>query len=200
LFNLVPHSSFGGRLKDADATATLILATDGSREEAERLFQLVYRELRSMAKRELSRERADHSLQPTELVHEVFFRLVDRTRLRFEDQKHFLSLACRAMRQILVDHARRRSRDKRGGGWERVAIDGIQLQGARDDDTTLLELNRSLERFMARHPDKARIVEMHFFVGFKLEECAEILGISLRTVSRGWAFAQAWLARDMMDT
>jgi RNA polymerase sigma-70 factor, ECF subfamily len=153
-----------------------------------------------MAERELSRERVDHTLQPTELVHEVFFRLVDRTRLRFEDQKHFLSLSCRAMRQILVDHARHRNREKRGGGWERVPIDLIQLQGARNDDTTLLALNRSLERLMARHPEKARIVEMHFFVGFKLEECAEILGTSLRTVSRSWAFAQAWLARDMMET
>ena len=153
-----------------------------------------------MAERELKRERSDHTLQPTELVHEIFFRLVDRTRCRFEDKRHFLALACRVMRQVLVDHARRRNRDKRGGGWGRVPLDELPLQGTSKDDTTLLALNRSLERLMARHPEKARIVEMHFFVGFKLEECAEILGISVRTVSRGWAFAQAWLARDMMET
>lgn len=151
-----------------------------------------------MADRELRRERPDHTLQPTELVHEVFFRLVDQTRCRVEDRKHFLGLACRAMRQVLIDHARRRGRSKRGGGWGRVPLENLTLPADRDDDTTIMALNQALERLMARHPDKARIVDMHFFAGFKLEECAEILGISLRTASRHWAFAQAWLAREMI--
>jgi len=152
-----------------------------------------------MAERELRRERPEHTLQPTDLVHEVFFRLVDQTRCRVEDRKHFLGLACRAMRQVLVDHARRRNRDKRGGGWTRIPLDEFRLAGKRDDDTTIMALNEALERLLARHPEKARIVEMHFFAGFKLEECAEVLGISLRTVSRHWAFAQAWLARALSE-
>jgi RNA polymerase sigma factor (TIGR02999 family) len=183
---------------DSEATGTLIRATDGSGTDAEKLFQLVYSELRQMAERELRKERPEHTLSPTDLVHEIFFRLVDRTRCRFEDEKHFLALACRAMRQVLVDHARRRNRDKRGGGWGRVPIEDLPLaSGSRDNDTTLIALNRALEKLMARHPEKARLVEMHFFAGFKLDECAETLGVSLRTVSRNWAFAQAWLAREM---
>lgn len=150
-----------------------------------------------MAGRELRKERPDHTLQPTELVHEAFFRLVDQTRCRFTDRKHFLGLACRAMRQILVDHARRRGRQKRGGGWGRLSLDELNLRSPSDDDTALSTLNRALERLAASHPEKATIVEMHFFAGFKLEECAEMLGVSVRTISRGWAFAQAWLAREM---
>jgi RNA polymerase sigma factor (TIGR02999 family) len=187
-------------LKDENATDTLIRATDGSKSDGELLFQLVYAELRRMAERELRKERWNHSLQPTELVHEAYFRLVDSTRCRFEDRKHFLGLACRAMRQVLVDHARRRSRVKRGGGWGRVSLDDLNLAGKRDDDTTITALNEVLERLMTRHPEKARIVEMHFFAGFRLEECAEILGVSLKTVSRSWAFAQAWIAREMTAT
>ncbi len=186
-------------LQAEDATETLIRSTDGSESDTERLFALVYAELRQMADRELRRERPDHTLQPTELVHEVFFRLVNRTRCRIEDRKHFLGLACRAMREVLIDHARRRGREKRGGGWGRVPLENLNISGRRDDDTTIMALNSALERLMARHPEKARIVDMHFFAGFKLEECAEILGISLRTVSRRWAFAQAWLAREMID-
>jgi RNA polymerase sigma factor (TIGR02999 family) len=183
-------------LADDGVTDTLIRATDGSRSDAEILFQAVYAELRKMADRELRRERADHTLQPTELVHEVFFRLVDSNRCRFEDRRHFLGLACRAMRQVLVDHARRRGRGKRGGGWSRIPLDEIDPR-VRDDDRVVVALNDALERLAARHPDKARLVEMHFFGGFTLEECAGILGVSPRTISRHWAFAQAWLAREM---
>lgn len=158
----------------------------------------MYGELRLMAERELSRERPDHTLQPTELVHEIFFRLVDRTRCRIEDRRHFLALACRAMRQVLVDHARRRNSQKRGGGWGRVPLEELPAADATAYDTTLLSLNQSLERFLQRHPEKARLVEMHFFAGFTLQECADELGVSLRTAHRHWAFAQAWLARDML--
>jgi RNA polymerase sigma factor (TIGR02999 family) len=110
---------------------------------------------------------------------------------------HFLGMACRAMRQVLVDHARRRSSLKRGGDWTRVPLDDLNVPGRRDYDTTLMALDQVLERFMARHPEKARLVDMHFFAGFRLDECADMLGVSLRTAARNWAFAQAWLAREL---
>ncbi|HEX7878165.1 MAG TPA: ECF-type sigma factor [Candidatus Eisenbacteria bacterium] len=184
-------------MSDEWATETLIRATNGSREDAERLFQHVYGELREMAAREMRRESPDHTLQPTELVHEVFFRLVVRDRIRADDRREFLGMACRAMRQVLVDHARRRSRIKRGGGQRPVPIDGLPIPASRDDDTTILALNEALERLMQRHPEKARLVDVHYFAGFTLHESAEILGLSARTAARHWAFAQAWLVREL---
>src|SRR6187549_1592503 len=148
-------------LKEPSATETLIRATDGSAVDAEQLFRLLYGELRQMAEREMRRERAEHTLQPSELVHEVFFRLVDRDRCRVKDRMQFLGLACRAMRQVLVDHARRRNVLKRGGDWTRVPLDDLHVPGRRDYDTTLLALDEALNRLMARHPDKARLVDMH---------------------------------------
>jgi RNA polymerase sigma-70 factor (ECF subfamily) len=184
-------------VSDHWTTETLIRATDGSREDADRLFEHVYAELRAMAEREMRRERPDHTLQPTELVHEVFFRLVDRDRCRADDRRQFMALACRAMRQVLVDHARRRNRAKRGGGQANLPLDEVLTPAARADSTTVLALHEALERLTARHPEKARLVDMHFFAGFPLEECADTLGVSRRTASRHWAFAQAWLAREL---
>ena len=179
-------------------TERLIRATDGSATDAEELFRVVYGELRQMAEREMRRERPDHTLAPTELVHEVYFRLVERDRCRADDRRHFLALACRAMRQVLVDHARRRSRGKRGGSWRPVPLDDLHVPGIRDSDTTLMALDQVLHRFVVRHPEKARLVDLHFFGGFSLEECAEVLEISLRTASRHWAFSQAWLSRELL--
>jgi RNA polymerase sigma factor (TIGR02999 family) len=182
---------------DQDDTTTLLLrASRGSVEDSEQLFNLVYDELRSMAQREMQKERIDHTLRPTELVHEVYLRLIDQTRIEWQSQAHFKAVACRAMRQILVDHARHRNRRKRAGGKAHVRLEDFDIAD-QDPDTTIVALDRALEKLARIQPVKARLVELHFFGGLTYEECADVLNLSLRTVTRYWTYAQAWLSREM---
>jgi RNA polymerase sigma factor (TIGR02999 family) len=185
----VPH--------DDDITEMLLAATSGSSDASNRLYPLIYDDLRRMARRQLSRERPDHTLRPTELVHETYLRLFDQTRCEWKDRSHFLGVACRAMRQILVEHARHRGRQKRGGGLRPVSLDRALEIGSEDFDTTLLALDLALDKLAKAHPEKAQIVEMHFFGGLTHQECADVLGVSARTVARYWEFAQAWLSREL---
>jgi len=166
-----------------------------------RVFELVYGELRRVASGLLARERAGHTLQPTALVHEVFLRLVDQTSLRPNDRAHFLAIAARAMRRILIDHARARGAAKRGGDWQRVTVLTGEDIGGGDPDSAkaieLMDLNEALERLAAMDERAARVAEMRLFAGMTVRETAEALGISPRSVDDDWATARAWLSREI---
>jgi RNA polymerase sigma factor (TIGR02999 family) len=183
----------------SDVTLVLKDVRGGSREAADRLLPLVYDELRRLAQSRMSRERRDHTLQATALVHEAYLRLVDQTRVEWQDRTHFFAIAAQAIRRILVDHARRHGRLKHGGELAKVTLDDEltpQLAGEQSN-IEILDLDEALTALAVEHPDKAKVVEMRFFGGLTEEETAEILGVSTRTVGRYWSFAQAWLYRSM---
>ncbi|RKY20053.1 MAG: RNA polymerase subunit sigma-70 [Planctomycetota bacterium] len=182
-------------------TATRLLLhierDDGS--EAEALLGLVSKELHAIAVSFLKSERANHTLQPTALVHEAYLRLIDSTVIRSGHRGRFMSVAARAMRRVLIDHARRRNRQRRGGGrWQRVSLNPDMLAaGAIEVD--LLDLDQALERFAERDPRAARVVELRFFAGLSVEEVAEILGVSRSTAYQDWLMARGWLGRELQQ-
>jgi RNA polymerase sigma factor (TIGR02999 family) len=177
-------------------TQLLARAKAGNAAALEELVPLVYAELRRIAGRYVRHERAGHSLQATALVHEAYIRLIKDEDLTFENRAHFLGIAARSMRQILVEHARARDAEKRGGERQRVTLDeGVAAGGPADVD--LLALEEALERLAALNADHARIVELRFFGGLTNEETAAALDISPATVKRAWAVARAWLFREM---
>jgi RNA polymerase sigma factor (TIGR02999 family) len=158
---------------------------------------LIYDELRAIAARAMRRERVEHTLQPTALVHEAFLRLADRPGLSWQSRAHFLNIAAQAMRRILVDHARHRRRAKRHGG-DRVTYDEVLLARDREGRTPdLVDLDKALARLASIDPRKERVVELRFFAGLSVEETARVLEISEATVKREWQFAKAWLQRDL---
>lgn len=161
-----------------------------------RLMPLVYNELRRQARNYLARERGAHTLQPTALVHEAYLRLVDQTRISWQNRAHFFGIAANMMRRILVDHARAHASEKRGGAAVRLSIDDLQIpleQRAAD----LIALDEALEKLIKFDERKAKIVEMRFFGGLTDEEIAEVLGVSSRTVLRDWKTARLWLYREL---
>ena len=160
------------------------------------LFPLVYDELRELARRYLSRERSDHTLQPTALVHEAWVRLDGRGAGPWKDPSHFFATAARAMRRILIDHARRRRADKRGGGKRAASLDEEKL-GVTDRDDYLVALDDALEELAAIDERQARVVELRFFAGLTIPEVAEVLGWSHATVERDWRVARASLDREI---
>ncbi len=177
----------------AEATRTLRAVAAGRGDEAQRLFDLVYDELRDLAGAFLARERADHTLQPTALVHEAWVRMIDQREDSAASRRHFFATAARAMRRILVDHARGKQRAKRGGAWGRVELDqAVAPTGEESIDVTAVDA--ALEELRALSPRKADIVELRFFAGLTGDEVAEVLGTSPSTVAREWRFARAWLA------
>lgn len=163
---------------------------------AERLFPLVYNELRRLAAIYLGRERPDHTLQPTALVHEAYLRLADQTVLSAESRAHFYSIASRLMRQILVDHARQHKSEKRGGAAQRFSLDDVPL-AAEEIAGDILSLNDALESLASIDPRKAQVVDMRFFGGMLEADIATHLGVSEKTVRRDWHFAKLWLFREM---
>lgn len=162
----------------------------------DRLVPLVYEELRALARRQLVRAGADATLDTTELVHEAFLRLVDGTRVVGNGRPYFFGAAARAMRQVLVDHARRRSRQKRGGGQRLVSLRTAHL-AEEPADYDLVELDDALNLLTEVYPRAVRVVECRFFAGMSVEETGEVLGIAERTVKRDWALARAWLQREL---
>ncbi len=168
----------------------------GDRDAADRLFGLLYDEFRSLARRYLSAEGAGHTLQPTALVHEAYLKLIDQTRVEWQGRTHFFAVGAQAMRRILVDHARSRKRVKRGGGRQRIQLDeGVALSPGRDED--LLAVDEVLARLAGVDPRQAAIVELRFFGGLTVEEVAEVLGVSKRTVEAEWTVVRAWLRREL---
>lgn len=164
--------------------------------QAEELLAVVYDELRELARRQLRGERASHTLQPTALVHEVYLRLVDASDINWEGRGHFFGTAARAMRQVLVDHARRRNADKRGGGWERVTLD-TGLAGEDVVDADILDLHTALEKLSLHDADLARLIELRFFAGLTLDEVADSLRVSRRKAAKDWSVARLWLQREL---
>jgi RNA polymerase sigma factor (TIGR02999 family) len=173
-------------LKDASA---------GKQEAVNALFPIVYAEMRRLAASYLRRERPGHTLQSTALVHEAYLRLVDQ-KVGWQNRAHFLGIAAQTMRRILLDHAKRRTAAKRGGGEFTLRVDESLLAG-KDRDLNLIVLDRALSELERVDPIRSRIVEMRFFGGLSNEEAAEVLGISAPTVQRQWAGARAWLFQAM---
>lgn len=179
-------------------TELLDRARDGDLPAIEQLVPLVYAELRRIAARSLRRERPGHTLQATALVHEAYLRLFGDQRLSFQNRSHFLGIAARSMRQILVEHARARDAAKRGGERRRVTLDeAVAAIGAQEID--LLAVDEALDRLAAVNAQHARIVELRFFGGLTNEETAAALGVSPATVKRAWTVARAWLFRELSD-
>jgi len=165
----------------------------GARDE---LLALVYEPLHAIAERHLYREREGHTLQPTALVHELYLKLVDQRRVAWADRTHFFAVAAQVMRRILVDHARRRKSEKRGGAVIPMTIDAA-FDVAAAESLDVVELDIALENLEKVYPQQARIVELRFYAGLTIDETAEALGISSATISREWTMARAWLRRAM---
>ncbi len=178
------------------ATALFLSWRGGDRSALDKLLPLVYDELSRIAHRALAGERDSHTLQTGALVHEAYLRLIN-AEVAFQDRAHFLAVAARTMRHILVDHARKRLRGKRGGGLERVEIDNVPEPELPFD---VLALHDALERLAAIDDRKAQLVELHFFGGLEQEEAAAALGISLRTVERELRSAKALLRHDLLGS
>jgi RNA polymerase sigma factor (TIGR02999 family) len=175
-----------------DVTRLLIRLTEGDRAVLDDLLPLVYGELRRVAAGYLRRENSGHTLQPTALVNEAYIRLVDQTQVRWQNRAHFLGVAAQMMRRILVDHARSRQAEKRGGDYQKLSLDeNIDVSGDRSAE--LVALDEALDRLAALDPQKSRIVELRFFGGLSVEETAELIGVSAPTVKRQWRMAKAWL-------
>jgi RNA polymerase sigma factor (TIGR02999 family) len=168
----------------------------GDRRALDRLTPLVYEELRHHAAHYLRRERRGHTLQTTALIHEAYLRLIDAKDVNWQSRAHFFAIAANLMRRVLVDHARRRDADKRGGSQVRVQLDEA-LAIAPETDVDVLAIDEALNRLAAIDPQQARVVELRFFSGLSVEETAAALGVSPKTVKRDWSVARAWLRREI---
>lgn len=177
-------------------TRLLIAWNGGDAAALERLIPLVYGELRRQARGYLRLERSGHTLQPTALVHEVYLKLVDQSLVKWQNRAHFFGVAARAMREILVDHARRRRAAKRGGPASLISIDDVN-PAAPSRNIDLLDLDRTLQRLAALDERQARLVELRVFGGLTIDEAAEVMSISPATVSREWRHAETWLHREL---
>jgi RNA polymerase sigma factor (TIGR02999 family) len=167
----------------------------GDRAALDTLVPVVYRELRAIAAGFLRNERAAHTLQPTALVHEAYLRLAGQSGLHWQNRAHFVGIAARAMRWVLVDHARRRRMGKRDGGLVRVTLDDERYGKA--GDVEIMALNEALDALAKKDEQLERIVEMRYFGGLTIEETAEVLGVGTATVEREWRLARAWLLREL---
>jgi RNA polymerase sigma factor (TIGR02999 family) len=180
-----------------EVTRILDAVAEGRPGASEQLLPLVYGELRRLASAKLAREAAGSTLQPTALVHEAYLRLVGDGRDRqWQNRAHFFGAAAEAMRRVLVEHARQKRSQKRGGGLVRHSVDDLLL-AAPEPDEDLVALDEALRRLAEKDHLKARLVELRYFAGTTLDEAAEILEISPTTAKRAWAFARAWLFREM---
>ena len=184
--------------KDKTAITQLLLEwSDGSPEALDRLMPLVYEDLRRQALRYMQRESPGHTLQPTALVHEAYFRLIDQRHVKWRNRAQFFGVAAGMMRRILIDQARLRRAEKRGAERERVTLAGDEVAPDGPADVDVLALHESLERLAAFDPRQERIVELRYFGGLTIEEAAEVIGISEATVVREWTIAKAWLRANL---
>ena len=168
----------------------------GNRASADELLALVYDELRRIAARYLRKERSGHTLQPTALVHEAYMKLIDISDINWQDRAHFFAVSANVMRHILVDHARAKLAEKRGGDAERIALeDAISL--SNEPNVDLLAVDEALKELAEFDEQQSRIIELRFFGGLTIEETAHVVGISPATVKREWAMAKAWLHRKL---
>lgn len=179
-----------------DVTRLLVRWSEGDKAALEELMPLVYNELRRLANYYLQRERKDHTLQSTALVHEAFLRLIDQREVRWQNRAHFFGVASQMIRRILVDHARAHQTAKRGGGAYTLALDDA-LGAEQKRDLDVVALDDALNSLADLDPQQARIVELRFFTGLTIEETAEAVGVSPATVKRDWNTAKAWLFREL---
>jgi len=177
-------------------TELLLAMAAGRSDAADALLPLIYRELRTIAASKMAREAAGHTLTPTALLHEAWLRLVGSRMPAFRDRRHFLAVAAIAMRRVLVDHARAAMRDKRGSGAVPVTLDETLAQGGTDP-AELLAIDSALERLAAIDAEMARVVTLRWFGGLNVEDTADVMGISPRSVNRAWTSARAWLGREL---
>ena len=177
-------------------TRLLVAWGDGDQAALEQLMPLVYEELRKLAHQHMRREHPGHTLQTTALVNEAYFRLVGQKQVRWQNRAHFFAISAQLMRRILVDHARGRQYAKRGGGAQKVSLDGVAVV-AQEQAADLLALDEALRSLAAVDERKCRIVELRYFGGLGVEETAEALKLSPRTVMREWSMAKAWLYRAL---
>lgn len=189
----------------SDVTRLLLRWSEGDASALDRLLPVIYGELRRIASSQLRRERPDHTLAPTALVHELYMRLVDQRRATWQHRAQFFGVAAQLMRRILVDHARERHADKRGGSATRVSLEAAleksELPAGTQDRAIIdvLAIDGALERLTAIDSEQARIVELRFFAGLSVEETAHVLNRSPRTIKREWRLAKAWLYRELRD-
>ena len=183
----------------SDVTGLLAAWGQGDRGALDRLVPLVYDELKRLAHHRMQGERPGHPLQTTALVNEAYLRLVDITRVRWQDRTHFFAVAAQSMRRVLVEAARARDAQKRGGGFRFVALTAADAQTG-EPNLDLLALDEALEALARADPRKARVVELRFFGGLSVEEAAEVLGVSSDTVVRDWKVARLWLLRELRRT
>jgi RNA polymerase sigma factor (TIGR02999 family) len=170
----------------------------GDQQALDDLMPIVYRELHRLADHYLRRERPDHTLQPTALVHEAYLRLVDQRGITWQNRAHFFGVAAQLMRRILVDHARRHRAAKRGGAAPKITLERVAA-GSEERAEDVLALDEALSRLARLDPRQERIVELRYFSGLTVEDTAEALGISPATVKREWSMARAWLSREIRD-
>ena len=179
-----------------DVTMLLAEAKNGDPEAISRLLPLVYAELRKLARGYMNRERGDHTLQPTALVHEAYLKLLNNPPDEWENRAHFFGIAAQVMRQVLIDHARGHSREKRGAGQNPLSLEDV-LAFAPERSSDLLSLDESLRRLTDLDPRQGKIVELRYFGGLTVEETARVMGLSPKTVKREWSMAKAWLYGDL---
>ena len=171
----------------------------GDADASARLMPLVYEELRRLARDYLRRERGDHTLQPTALVHEAYLRLVDAEGIAWEGRAHFFGIAARLMRRVLVDHARARNADKRGAGAPKVSLADAGDAAGPAAAVEIVALDGALEEFAKTYPRQSEVVELKFFGGLEAKEIAEVMKVSEKTVLRDWSFAKLWLFRALKE-
>jgi RNA polymerase sigma-70 factor, ECF subfamily len=182
-----------------NVTVLLAELTKGNEEAAAKLIPMVYGELRRLAGSYMRRERSDHTLQATALVHEAYLKLIEQRAVNWQSRAHFFGIAAQIMRRILVDHARGHLRDKRGGGQSEVPLDEA-IVFAPQQSSELVRLDQALDRLALIDPRQAKIVELRFFGGLTVEEASEVLGISPKTVKRDWSVAKAWLHGELKQS
>lgn len=181
-----------------EVTQLLLDWSDGNQAALDKLMPLVYRELRRLARQYLSKERAEHTLQTTDLVHEAYFRLVDQRRVQWQNRAHFFGISAQLMRRILVDRARQRLRLKRGGGTQMLSLDQVAVV-SRQSTADVIAIDEALTNLAVIDQRKARVVELRFFGGLSVEETADFLKVSQITVMREWKMAKTWLHRALSN-
>ena len=180
----------------SDATLLLTAVEQGDPKAAEKLLELLYDELRRLATSKMARETPGQTLQPTELVHEAWLRLVGTKNPKFENRAHFFSAAAEAMRRILIDRARRKLTKRHGGGFQRVDLEGQEL-AAPGADQQLLAVHEVLDNLAKEYPVQAEVVKLRYFAGMTNEETAQVLGISVTTTKSYWTFARTWILHEI---
>ncbi len=186
------------RIQDgSDLTLLLREASSGKQEAFDELVPLVYEQLRRLAHQRLLAQRPDHTLNTTALVHEAYLRIVNVGQSRWQDRAHFFAAAATVMRNLLVDYARARNAYKRGGGWVKVELDEGALRLSEEYAGAIEDLDDALSRLAELSPRQSQLLEQRYFGGLKLEECAEVQGVSLTTVKNELQLARAWLAREL---